>query len=487
MHDVLNTIIRERELLVSRNGAQYGKPIPTHRACPIAAFPAKAPFCIAEIKHGSPSQGMFKSLDVAATVAHYIFGGASCISVVTEPTHFFGDITDIMHIKTLFPGIPVLRKDFLTEPDDIDVSYRAGADAVLLIAALFMPLPDGLQRLRSLFAKVCAYNMTPVVEIHSIEELAFIESLHAPVIGINARNLDTMTIDRVHAVSLLPQVPPNTTVLFESGIRNYDDAFTAAASGFSGVLVGTSLLCSNDIPSHMQSIMQGLRNGAFHPTDFYPHIAARFLSAKFPFIKICGITNADDAKAALSYNVDCLGLILTESPRKITESDARAIRAATGKHALLIGVIRREDYPLGERLVKSGIIDALQIHGLTQDDDYSFIRVPWFEAVACDSPSVSDVFFRIYDAHTHERKADTPIDRRAVASIIAHERFPCIAGGITPETVDEFLHDHVAMIDVCSGVESSPGKKSHERMKSFMAKIHTQRFTTRKEQNHATS
>lgn len=488
MHDMLTMLIRDRSETILHIGPTYGEAIPLQRTTPVIPFPQKTPFCIAEIKHGSPSQGRFKPFDVASTVTDYVHNGASCISVVTEPNHFFGSLKDITHSKTLFPDIPLLRKDFLTELNDIDISYRAGADAVLLIAALFMSLSDGQQRLQSLFTKVCAYGMTPVVEIHSIEELAFIESLHAPVIGINARNLDTMIVDRVHALSLRPYIPKDTIVLFESGIRNYDDAFTAAASGFSGTLIGTSLLCNNNISTHLQTIMQGLHNGSFHATRFYPWIAAQFLTAKKPVVKICGITNPNDAKDALSCGADCLGLILTESPRKITESAVCAIRMATGKHALLIGVIRREDYPLGERLVMSGIIDALQIHGLTRGEDYSFICVPWFEAVEYGKePAAPEMFFRLYDAHTLKRTEHAVFDMQTISQIVARDRFSCVAGGITADNVTTLMQIATpVMIDVCSGVESSPGKKSHERMKSFIAKIHTHSFTTRKEHNHAT-
>lgn len=475
MHDMLKKIIHDRQNTIAHTGANYGETIPLERTTPIVAFPKKAPFCIAEIKHGSPSQGRFNPLDVTDTVTEYVFNGTSCISVVTEPNHFFGTLNDITCIKTLFPMIPILRKDFLTEVEDIDISYRIGADAVLLITILFIHRTDGLEHMKLLFEKIKSYGMTPVVEVHSIEEIAFIKTLHAPVIGINARNLDTMKIDRVQALSLLPYIPPATTIIFESGIQNYDDAFTATASGFSGILVGTSLLCSDTISSQLRAIMQGLHNGSYHATRFYPCIATHFLTAQKPLLKICGITNADDAKAALACGADCLGLICTESPRKITESVARGIRDAMGSNALLIGVIRREDYLLGEQLVMNGVVDALQIHGLSHNNDHSFIRVPWYEAVEYGKESAApDMFFRLHDTHTADRSGHAPLSKETVACIATRERFPCIAGGITPENIAPIVHTApISMIDVCSGVESSPGKKSYDHMKQLIETIHT--------------
>lgn len=475
MHDMLKKIIHDRQNTIAHTGAHYGETIPLERTTPIVAFPKKAPFCIAEIKHGSPSQGRFKPLDVMHTVTEYVYNGTSCISVVTEPNHFFGSLNDIMHIKKIFPRIPVLRKDFLTECEDIDISYRVGADAVLLITALFTHIPDGTARMQMLYNKILSYGMMPVVEVHSAEEITFIKTLHAPVIGINARNLDTMKIDRVYALSLLPHVPENTTVIFESGIQNYDDAFTATASGFSGILVGTSLLCSDNISSQLRAIMQGLHNGSYHATRFYPCIATHFLTAQKPLLKICGITNPDDAEAALAYGADCLGLIFTESPRKITESVARGIRAAMGSNALLIAIIGRDDYLCGEQLVMNGVVDALQIHGLSHNDDHSFIRVPWYEAVEYGKESAApDMFFRLHDTHTADRSGHAPLSKETVACIATRERFPCIAGGITPENIAPIVHTApISMIDVCSGVESSPGKKSYDRIKQLIEIIHT--------------
>lgn len=192
---------------------------------------------IAEVKRASPSKGALADIpDPAALAKDYAAGGARCISVLTEKRRFGGSLDDLDAVRAVVE-VPLLRKDFVVSSYQVHEARAHGADLVLLIvAALEQNVLVGLlERIESL-------GMTALVEVHSEEEADRALSADARVIGINARNLRTLEVDRSVFERIAPGLPTNVVKIAESGIRGPHDLIAYAASGADAVLVGEGLV-----------------------------------------------------------------------------------------------------------------------------------------------------------------------------------------------------------------------------------------------------
>ena len=204
------------------------------------ALRSAPPALIAEYKRSSPSAGSIAEPDVASHVRAYEEGGAAAISVLTEPTWFDGALADLRAVR-LAVGLPVLRKDFLVLPAQVIESRAAGADAVLLIAAALSEL-----ELKGMLAVAADLGLDALVETHSEEDLAKALATDAPVIGVNARDLETLEVDVERALAMLPDVPSDRLVVLESGVATREDVERAIDAGAGAVLVGETLMRSPD-------------------------------------------------------------------------------------------------------------------------------------------------------------------------------------------------------------------------------------------------
>ena len=171
-----------------------------------------APAVIAEYKRSSPSAGAIAEPDLASQARAYEDGGAAAISVLTEPTRFDGSLADVRAAR-LAVDLPVLRKDFLVHPAQLIESRAAAADAVLLIAAALSEL-----ELKGMLAAAEDLGLGTLVETHSEEDLAKALATEAPVVGVNARDLETLEVDVERALALLPKVPSERVAVLESGV-----------------------------------------------------------------------------------------------------------------------------------------------------------------------------------------------------------------------------------------------------------------------------
>jgi indole-3-glycerol phosphate synthase len=196
---------------------------------------------IAEFKRRSPSAGEIRpGAEPAVIVQGYAEAGAAAISVLTDGEGFGGSLADLVAARAAI-ALPVLRKEFVIDAYQVIEARVHGADAVLLIAEC---LDDCL--LRSLYRQILDLGMTPLVELHDEENLSRVLDLGATLIGINNRNLHTMTTDIGHVLRLRDQVPADCVLVAESGIRTRDDVLRLEAAGIGAMLVGESLLASPD-------------------------------------------------------------------------------------------------------------------------------------------------------------------------------------------------------------------------------------------------
>lgn len=206
-----------------------------------ALAPADTVKVIAEIKRASPSRGMMADIPEPAKLARlYELGGASAVSVLTEQRRFGGSLADLEAVRTAV-GIPVLRKDFISDPYQVFEARAAGADLVLLIVAA---LDDS--ELASLFALITELGMTALVETHSAEEVDRAVALGATLIGVNARNLSTFELDRDLFASLVGQIPEGVIRVAESAVRSAEDVAHYRRAGADVVLVGEALVTGGD-------------------------------------------------------------------------------------------------------------------------------------------------------------------------------------------------------------------------------------------------
>lgn len=196
---------------------------------------------IAEVKRASPSRGELAHIaDPAHLAQAYEAGGARAISVLTEQRRFNGSLDDLDAVRAAV-SIPVLRKDFIVKPYQIHEARAHGADLLLLIvAALEQPV------LESLLERTESLGMTALVEVHTEEEADRALQAGAKVIGVNARDLKTLTVDRDCFARIAPGLPSNVIRVAESGIRGTADLLAYAGAGADAVLVGEGLVTSGD-------------------------------------------------------------------------------------------------------------------------------------------------------------------------------------------------------------------------------------------------
>jgi indole-3-glycerol phosphate synthase len=202
-----------------------------------------APRIIAECKRRSPSKGILRSnYDPAAHAASYAAAGAAAISVLTEPTFFDGSLDHLRAVRSAVT-IPVLRKDFIVTDYQVHEAAAAGADAILLIVGA---LDDAaLRRLLDLSADC---GLAALVEVHDRAELERARTAGATVVGVNSRNLRTLTVDPAVLESALPACPEGHTEILvaESGITNTEDIKRLTALGYDAFLVGERLITQPD-------------------------------------------------------------------------------------------------------------------------------------------------------------------------------------------------------------------------------------------------
>ena len=212
------------------------------------ALQAEGVSLIAEVKRASPSRGVMAEIpDAAALARSYEQGGAAAISVLTEPAHFRGSLDDLRGVAEAV-AVPVLRKDFIVDGYQVWEARAAGASAVLLIVAALEQ-----EQLASLLACVAEAGMTALLETH--DELEVTRATGAydaagitgrPVIGVNARDLVTLTVDPERFSAMRDAIPRGAIAVAESGVKDAGDVIRLAALGADAVLVGESVATAAD-------------------------------------------------------------------------------------------------------------------------------------------------------------------------------------------------------------------------------------------------
>lgn len=205
---------------------------------------------IAEIKKASPSQGVIKEDFNPIEIARlYEAGGAAAISVLTDEKFFQGNLKYLMDVKKSVT-LPVLRKDFIVDAYQIYEARFAGADAILLIAALLSK--EEIQFFLDLAQEMC---MDCLVEVHAEAELQKVLQTSATIIGINNRDLATFKIDLETTGRLMSMIPDEKIIVSESGIKSRTEIVKLFKMGINAILVGETLMKSHDIPAKLHELL----------------------------------------------------------------------------------------------------------------------------------------------------------------------------------------------------------------------------------------
>lgn len=265
MADVLARIVADKKLEVE--AAQARVPLEELKARALASERPRNFFSavtrpkgelrvIAEVKKASPSAGLIREdFDPVAIAQAYHEAGAAAISCLTDEKYFQGSLDYIAQIKQAVP-LPVLRKDFIIDPYQVYEARAAGADAILLIAECL-----GEPQMIDLLILATELKMTVLLEVHDYESLIQVKS-HVgfphpgyQLLGINNRDLKTMTTDLSHTLDLLNDVPDKDILVSESGIRTHDDVQRLQAAGIHRILVGEHLMRQPDVGEALRALI----------------------------------------------------------------------------------------------------------------------------------------------------------------------------------------------------------------------------------------
>ena len=420
---------------------------------------------IAEVKRASPSKGLLaphmEPVELART---YEANEASAISVLTEPHFFLGSPRYLTAIKQNV-NIPVLRKDFIFDEYQVFEARAWGADAILLICAI---LDDA--KLQHLLKLAHELHMQCLVEVHSAEEAQRAVMAGAAIIGINSRDLATFQLHPDLIRELRRLIPKDRVVVAESGIHTASDAHRLARYDVQAMLVGESLVVSNDIPGQMRLLLQGANEGVQ--------------------VKICGLRTPHHLHAAIEAGADMVGLMFYEqSSRYIKPHHARELLDTIENRPAapdIVGVFVNKETDFINDIVEDVGLDFVQLHGSELPEFCQQIRRPVIKGLRLHSRDDLGLT-KAYRETTWRILLDTPSSQWggsglthnwSLAHMVAQEMPVLLAGGLTPHNVGEAISQVRPWgVDVSSGVETS-GIKDEEKIRAFIQQVQLARNAT---------
>lgn len=401
---------------------------------------------VLECKKASPSRGVIRPfLDPVALAQEYA-AVADAISVIVDTPYFQGELGWLTAVRAAV-DVPVLCKDFVVDPWQVREARSLGADAILLMLSV---LDD--DEWRACAAEAAALGVDCLTEVHGLSEMERALELEAPIVGINNRDLKTLTIDLAVTERLAPRVPADRVVLCESGIFTHAHVrrLRGQANGF---LIGTSLVASEHAGRTAREIAYGR-------------------------LKVCGLTRPEDAAAAWAAGATWGGLIhAPESKRCVTPDQAAAVRAAA-PDLRWVGVFVNAEPEMVAAKATALELSAVQLHGEESKEYVDALRprlpdgCEVWKAVRIQgvipSRSATGADRLLLDTYSDTARGGT--GERFDWSLVARHDDPqrlILAGGLTPENAAEADALSVWALDVNSGVESAPGRKDAAQVRAF--------------------
>jgi len=471
--DILLQIASDRAERIHQNGASGGLNLTEGRRLPLIPFADKQGsadgILIAELKRRSPSKGAIASIpEPAVLAAAYKRAGFKRLSVLTEEAKFSGSLSDLVEVKSAHPDLAVLRKDFLLNLEDVEISYLAGADAILLIAALL-----DANLLESMFFRAKELGMDCLVEVHTAADVEKARNFHPPLVGINSRNLRNFRVEPLLPMEIRAFIDWPCDIVYESGIRTSDDVLFVRGSGFSGLLVGEALARA---PELGEKFLGAWANESEARRRYGPwkKLFRRRQEGR-PLVKICGITNLKDAEAATYLGADMIGFVMAESPRRAeTNLIHRCARLEVCKAAVVaLGADDSLPPPLAELLAED-MLDFIQFHG--DEGAKTVANWPGYKAIRLRDKSDLEELDRypgpaiLIDSFAAEARGGTgKLLAPELLRSAAQRRRIWLAGGLNPENVGQIVRSYnPGLVDTSSGVEEEIGRKSYSKIRQFI-------------------
>lgn len=460
---------------------------------------------IAEFKRASPSEGAIVSpragaFENAAAFAAdqarcYERGGASVISVLTEPSAFAGELSHAQAAASAV-SIPVMRKDFLVDPAQVDEARLAGCSGVLLIVRM---LRD--DELEAMLHAVLDLGMFTLIEAFDDDELqrtaalltranvarrlsAFAnaeenEAERASVlVGLNTRNLATLGVNPASLTGMASRFPVGFVRVAESGMHTPTDLSRAAAEGYSGALVGTALMRS-DQPDRL---VKSMRAGAIGGVD--DGVVWSEPDADVPRVKICGVTTPEMVMEVVEAGADAVGCVLAPSPRQVTPARAAEMLRACPLSVSRVAVMKSPGEALVREALATGVFDCIQCEqadvpmvrafvGSMSGGVGAAVRVIPVVRVGESMPTLAaDVRETDLQLIEGQRSGVGEVANWGVIAPVATRRRVILAGGLNPENVvDAVRAVRPWAVDVSSGVESAPGVKDVKKVRAFVRAV----------------
>jgi indole-3-glycerol phosphate synthase/phosphoribosylanthranilate isomerase len=438
---------------------------------------------IAEFKRRSPSAGTIRS-DLSATdvATRYERGGACAISVLTDERYFGGSILDLAAIRAT-TVLPLLRKDFIIDEIQIYEAAVVGTDAVLLIAAA---LDDAaLAKLRAIAED--ELGLDALVEVHTSEELHRAVSVGARIIGVNNRDLQTFRTSLETSERLIAEAPRDRIMISESGLQNPKSLRHLRALGFRGFLVGEALMRASDPEKALRDLIAAPEDRQTVNDEIVGRLCQtprRFTETPYKYrsiqIKICGVTNANDARACIELGADMIGFnFYRKSPRYIEPAEVRRIVDALPPGISAVGVFVDPDPEIRD-VAKIAGVSCVQLHGQATPEfcselaqEFRVIRAlsteARFQPEHTAAFSHCDVLLDSYHPELHGGTGRT-CDWSAARAAMRYTRFLILSGGLHAQNVSTAIAAVMPhAVDVCSGIESAPGVKDHRALEQFIS------------------
>lgn len=413
----------------------------------------QGPAILAEIKHRSPSAGTLlpeASRRIEEVACAYRRGGAAALSVVVEQDHFGGDPSWIPRAKAA-TGLPVLMKDFVLDEVQLDLARSLGADAVLLIVAA---LSD--EELARLHRAARDRGLAVLVEAHDAEEVRRALAVSPEVVGLNARDLKTFSVDLGAVAAAGREIPSGVVRVAESGIRTAADVTRLGEAGFGAFLVGETLLRSGD---GAKAIRYLLGRGTTE-------------------VKICGVTREEDVETCLALGVDWIGLIFApRSHRRLTPERGRALaeraRGVKGVVAVFAGNTREEMRSVSA-FVRPDVVQLSDPPGTAEPPAGPAL----WQTVAVGRDPLDEALSWPGDAlHFDSAVAGQPggtgaaFDWSMILRLRVRRPF-VLAGGLDASNVAAAIRAaHPFAVDTASGVEVSRGIKDPAKLAAFVEEV----------------
>lgn len=425
---------------------------PTTRSLKAALARPGARF-VMEVKKASPSAGAIRAAADPAAIARGYAGAADAISVLTDTPFFGGALSDLAAVRAAFDG-PLLAKDFVIDRRQVIEARIYGADAVLVMLSV---LEDA--EAAAVMRTAAALGMDALVEAHDADEAARAVALGADIIGINNRDLRTLRVDLAVTEQLARLVPEDRLVIAESGIADRADVERLAPHA-DAFLVGSSLMRADD-----------------------PALAARSLA--YGRVKVCGLTSAGDAAAAVQAGASVAGAVLVPgTPRAVSIEAAQPVLAEARRHgARTAGVFRDAPRAQVATAARALALDAVQLHGAEDDFYIKDLRADlpdgteiWAASAVNGAapPSRPGADRTLFDSQVAGRSGGTgaAFDWTLLAGR-DDLATGLLAGGLTPANAAAAARVGAYALDVGSGVEASPGRKDPRKLAAFFDALRT--------------